>query len=145
MPRSAKGEINPTPGNPRGYSKRQITVLNYFRDRDSRNIIRNINDDGNFSSWGGESEFYRNNENGAYKKNMSFNMFQPPVNKEDTTPRKEPETNEVLDSTLMRGVKKDIKRIGQLEHDPQPTINTHAMHLSSIVRDLGVHVERIAA
>ena len=88
--------------------------MNFFRDRDSRNKIRNINDDGNFSSWGGESESYRNNVNGAYKKNMSFNMFQPPVNKEDITRRKEPETNEVLDSTLMRGVKKDIKRIGQM-------------------------------
>ena len=44
----------------------------------------------------------------------------------------------------MRGVKKDIKRIGQLEHDPQVTINANALHLSSIVRDLGVHV-RIAA
>ena len=76
---------------------------------------------------------------------MSFNMYKPSVKGEDITPRREPETNEVLDSILMRGVKKDIKRIGQLEHDPQVTINTHAMHLSSIVRDLGVHVERLAA
>ena len=102
-----KGESKPTPGNPKGYSKRQLTVLNFFRDRDSRNKIRNINDDGNFSSWGGESESYRNNENGAYKKNMSFNMFKPSVKGEDITPRKEPETNEVLDSTLMRGVKEN--------------------------------------
>ena len=48
-----KGESKPTPGDPKGYSKRQLTVLNFFRDRDSRNKIRNINDDGNFSSWGG--------------------------------------------------------------------------------------------
>ena len=41
-----KGESKPTPGNPKGYSKRQLTVLNFFRDRDSRNKIRNINDDG---------------------------------------------------------------------------------------------------
>ena len=135
-----KGEIKPTPGNPRGYSKRQITVLNF-----SRNKIRNINDDGNFSSWGGESESYKNNENGSYKKNMSFNMFQPQVNKEDITPRKEPETNEVLESTLMRDVKEDIKRIGKLEHDTQVTISTHAMHICSIVRDLNIPVERIAA
>ena len=75
---------------------------------------------------------------------MSFNMFKPSVKGEDITPRKEPENNEVLDPTLMRGVKEDIKRIGQLEHDPQVTINAHALHLSRIVRDLGVHV-RIAA
>ena len=51
-----KGESKPTSGNPRGYSKRQITVLNFFRDRDSKNRIRNSNDDGNFSSWGGEKQ-----------------------------------------------------------------------------------------
>ena len=119
--------------------------MSFFRDRDSRNNIRNINDDGNFSSWGGESESYRNNENGAYKKNISFNVFKPSVKGEDITPRREPENNEVLDSTLMRGVKKDMERIGQLEHDPQVTINTNAMHLSSIVRELGVHVERLAS
>ena len=45
-----------------------------------------------------------------------------------------------MDSTLMRGVKKDIKKIGESEHDPQVTINAHALHLSRIVRDLGVHV-----
>ena len=45
----------------------------------------------------------------------------------------------------MRGVKKDIKRIGQMEHDTRVTINTNAMHLSSIVKDLGVHVERLAS
>ena len=45
-----KDESKPTPGNPKGYNKRQLTVLNFFRDRDSKNRIRNINDDGNFSS-----------------------------------------------------------------------------------------------
>ena len=39
---------------------------------------------------------------------MSFNMYKPSVKGEDITPRREPETNEVLDSILMRGVKKDI-------------------------------------
>ena len=76
---------------------------------------------------------------------MSFNMFKPSVKGEDNTPRREPETNGALDSTLMRGVKKDIKRIGQMDHDTRVTINTNAMHLSSIVRELGVHVERLAA
>ena len=93
---------------------------------------------------GGESESYRNNEYGAYKMGMAFNMFKPSDKGEDITPMKEPENNKVMDPTLMRGVKKDIKRIGELEHDPQVTINAHALHLSRIVRDLGVHV-RIAA
>ena len=93
---------------------------------------------------GGESESYRNNENGAYKKNMAFNMFKPSDKGEDITPMKETENNEVMDSTLMKCVKKDIKRSGELEHGPQVTINAHALHLSRIVRDLGVHV-RIAA
>ena len=140
-----KGEVKPTPGNPSGYSKRQITVLNFFRDGDSRKKIRNINDDGNFSSWGGESESYRNNVNGAYKKNMSFNMFKPSVKGEDITPRREPETNEVLDSTLMKDVKKDMERMEKLERDTRVTINTNAIHLSSIVRELGVYVERLAS
>ena len=104
-----KGESKPTPGNPKGYSKRQLTILNFFRDRDSRNEIRNINDDGNFSSWGGESDSFRNNENVAYKKGMAFNMFKPSDKGENITPRKEPIINEVMNSTLMRGVKKDIK------------------------------------
>ena len=30
-----KGESKPTPGNPKGYSMRQITVLNFFRSRKS--------------------------------------------------------------------------------------------------------------
>ena len=64
---------------------------------------------------------------------MSFNMFQPPVNKDDITPRKEPETSEVLDSTLMRDVKKDMERMEKLDHDIRVTINTNAMHLSNIV------------
>ena len=28
-----EGEVKPTPSNPRGFSKKQITVLNFFRDR----------------------------------------------------------------------------------------------------------------
>ena len=45
----------------------------------------------------------------------------------------------------MRDVKKDIWRIGQMEHDTRVTISTKTMHLSSIVRELGVHVERLAS
>ena len=58
---------------------------------------------------GGESDSFRNNENVAYKKGMAFNMFKPSDKGENIAPRKEPIINEVMDSTLMRGVKKDIK------------------------------------
>ena len=45
----------------------------------------------------------------------------------------------------MKDVKKDMERMEKLEHDTRVTINTNAMHLSSIVRELGVHVERLAS
>ena len=48
---------------------------------------------------GGESESYRNNEYGAYKMGMAFNMFKPSDKGEDITPMKEPENNKVMDST----------------------------------------------
>ena len=67
------------------------------------------------------------------------------MNKDDNTPRKEPETNEELDSTLMRDVKKDMERMEKLEHDIRVTINTNAMHLSNIVREMDVYVERLAS
>ena len=44
---------------------------------------------------------------------MAFNMFKPSDKRENITPRKESAFDELLDSTLMRGVKKDIKRIGE--------------------------------
>ena len=109
-----KGESKPTPGNPKGYSKRQITVLNFFRDRDSKNRIRNSNDDGNFSNWGGETNSFRNNENVEYKKGMAFNMFKP-SDRESITPSKDPTVDEIFNSTLMRGARKDIIRIGEIE------------------------------
>ena len=71
-------------------------------------------------------------------------MFKPSDKGENITPRKESAVDELLDSTLMRGVKKDIKRIGELEHNPEILIHANTLHLSKIVRDLDVNV-RIAA
>ena len=93
---------------------------------------------------GGGSDSFRHNENGAFKKSMSFNIIKPSDKGENITPRKEPENNEVMDSTLMRGVKEDIKGIGQLEHDPQVTIHAHTLHLSKIVKGLDVNVRSAA-
>ena len=58
-----EGEVKPTPRNPRGYSKKQLTVLNFFRDRESKNRFSLNNDDGHFSSWGGETNSFRNKVN----------------------------------------------------------------------------------
>ena len=46
-------EVKPTPSNPRGYNKKQLTILNFFRDRESKNRFSLNNDDGHISSWGG--------------------------------------------------------------------------------------------
>ena len=86
-----EGESKPTPGNPKGYSKRQIKVLHFFRDLDSKNRINNSDDDGNFSSWGwggGGTNFFRNNRNVENKIGMAFNMFKP--SDSAITPRKGP-------------------------------------------------------
>ena len=46
-----EGEAKPTPSNPRGFSKRQLSVLSFvFKDREVKNNINQSNDDGHFSS-----------------------------------------------------------------------------------------------
>ena len=45
-----EGESKPTQSNPRGYSKKQITVLNFLNGRESKNRLSQSNDDGHFSS-----------------------------------------------------------------------------------------------
>ena len=76
-------------------------VTYFFRDRDSKNRIRNSNDDGNFSSWGGgETNSFRNNDNVEYKKGMAFNMLKPSDKGENITPSKDDTVDEELQSTL---------------------------------------------
>ena len=45
----------------------------------------------------------------------------------------------------MRDVKKDMERMEKLDHDIRVAINTNAMHLSNIVREMDVYVERLAS
>ena len=134
-----KGESKPTPGHPKGCSKRQITVLNLFRDRDSKNRIRNSNDDGNFSSWRGETNSFRNSENVEYKKGMAFNTFRP-SDRENTTPSRDPTVDEVYNSTLMKGARREIIKIGELEPNPAIMIHANTLYLSKIVQDLNISV-----
>ena len=45
---------------------------------------------------------------------MAFNMFKP-SDRESITPSKDPTVDEIFNSTLMRGARKDIIRIGEIE------------------------------
>ena len=134
-----KGESKPTPGNPKGCSKKQITVLNFFRDRDSKNSFRNSNDDGNFSSWGGETNSFRNSENVEYKKGMAFNTFRP-SDRENITPSRDPTVDEECNSTLMKGARRELIKMGELEPNPVVMIHANTLHLSKIVQDLNISV-----
>ena len=71
-----EGEAKPTPTNPRGYSKRQLSVLSFLRDKDGK-MANQSNDDGHFSSWGDELNSLRGNEMNN-KDGFNLNMFQPP-------------------------------------------------------------------
>ena len=47
------GQGKPTPSNPNGYSKKQLTILNFLIEQESGSPIKNIIKNGIFSSWGG--------------------------------------------------------------------------------------------
>ena len=69
------GQSKPTANNPNGYSKKQIAILDFLFKKDSENNIRNVNEVGNFSSWGGEMNSCAHIRNDKYKKDTSFNIF----------------------------------------------------------------------
>ena len=71
-----EGEVKPTPGTPRGFSKRQLTVLSFFKNREVKINTNQSKDDGHFSSWGNEKNYFRGIENN-YKNGFNLNMFQP--------------------------------------------------------------------
>ena len=71
-----EGEVMPTPSNPRGFSKRQLTVLSFFKDREVKMNSNQSNDDGHLSSWGNEKNSFRGIKN-TYKNGFNLNMFQP--------------------------------------------------------------------
>ena len=61
------GEAKATPNNPRGFSKRQINVLSFLRDRDGKANTNQSNVDGHFSSWGNEKNSFRGIANEVIK------------------------------------------------------------------------------
>ena len=89
---------------------------------------------------GGETNSFRNNENVEYKKGMAFNMFKPSDKGENITPSKNITVDEIFNSTLMRGARTDIIRIGEIEPNPVIMIHANTLHLSKIVQDLNINV-----
>ena len=69
-------------------------------------------------------------------------MFKSSDKGENITLRKETTVDEELESTFITGVRKDIKRIGELEHNPE--IHANTLHLSKIVKDLNINVRIFA-
>ena len=126
-----KGESKPTPGNPEGYSRRQIMVLNFFRDRDSENKIRNSNYDENFSSWCGNSmNAYTVNKNDTHTKGMSFKMFSPVQESSSKT--------KIYDSSAMRCTIKHLKEIKERSKgDNSVIVSSEAMHIFTILNSIG--------
>ena len=100
-----EGEAKPTPTNPRGYSKRQLSVLSFLREKDGK-MANQSSDDGHFSSWGNEKNSFRASEI-KYKNGFNLNMFQPAG---EGTPNRSSMRVKIDDSTLMRKAVKDMKK-----------------------------------
>ena len=72
------GQGKPSPSNPHGFSKKQLTILNFLIEQESGSPIENIIENGNSSSWGGNSmNAYTRNNNDTHTGGLSFNMFSP--------------------------------------------------------------------
>ena len=58
------GQGKPSPSNPHGFNKKQLTILNFLIEQESGSPIKNIIKNGNFSSWGGNTmnAYTRNNK-----------------------------------------------------------------------------------
>ena len=67
---------------------------------------------------------------------MAFSMFKPSNKGENVTPSKDSTVDEELYSTLMRGVRNDIRRIGEMEPNPEVVIHANTLHLIKLCRTL---------
>ena len=120
-----EGEVKPTPSNPRGFSKRQLTVLSFFKDREVKITSNQSNNDGHFSSWGNEKNSFRGIEN-TFKNGFNLNMFQPSG---EGTPSREPNRDAVEESTIVR---RDIERIAGEVIPSGIVVHSNTMHINSI-------------
>ena len=122
-----EGEVKPTPGNPRGFSKRQLTVLSFFIDREVKINSDQRKDDGHFSSWGNEKNSFRGIEYN-YKNGFNLNMFQPAG---EGTPN-----SAVEESTIVRRAEIDIERIAGDVRLRGIAVHSNTMHINSIGKQL---------
>ena len=122
-----EGEAKPTPTNPREYSKRQLSVLSFLREKDDK-MANQSNDDGHFSSWGNEQNSFRGSEIN-YNDGFNLNMFQPAG---EGTPSRSPKKVIIDESTLMRKAVKDMKRIADVDRVTDVEVHSHTLHINAI-------------
>ena len=127
-----EGEIKPTPSNPRRFSKRQLTVFSFFKDREVKMNSNQSNDDGHFSSWGDEKNSFRGIENN-YKNGFNLNMFQPSG---VDAPTRDPNRDTVEESTLVKTAVEDIKRLAEKVQPTDIVVHSNTMHINSVGKTL---------
>ena len=108
--------------------------LNFLIEQESGSPIKNVIENGNFSSWGGNSmSAYTRNKNDTHKRGMSFNMFSPAP--EISSAKK------VLihDSKLMRCTVEHLQEIQKRsrETDNYTVITSDAIHLFTVANTIG--------
>ena len=123
-----EGEVKPTQSNPRGFSKRQLTVLSFFKDREVKMNSNQSNDDGYFRSWGNEKNSFRGTENN-YKNGFNLNMFQSPG---EGTSTRDPNIDTVEDSTIVKTAVAVIKKIAGKVQFTDIVVHLNTMQINSI-------------
>ena len=124
-----EGEAKSTPSNPRGFSKRQLNVLSFLRNREIKNNINQSNDDGYISSWENEKNSFTGIEHN-YKNGFNLNIFQPSENED--TPTRESNRNAVEESTLVKTAVGDIKRLTGEVPLTDIVVYSNTMHINRI-------------
>ena len=126
------GRGKPSASNPNGYSKRQIAVLNFLIEQDSGGPIKNVNENGNFSSWGGSAmNAYTVKKNDIHTKGMSFNMFSPVQESASSF-------NIMNDSSAMRCTRKYLNEIEERSKNATPVaVSSEAMNIFTISSGIG--------
>ena len=128
------GQGKPTPSNPNGYSKKQLTILNFLIEEESGSPIKNIIENANFSSWGGNSmSAYKRNKSDTHTGGMSFNMFSPAPEISSAQKAK------LHNTTLMRCT---VERLIEIQRrsrkiDTTTAISSDAIHLFTVANTIG--------
>ena len=128
------GQGKPSPSNPHGFSKKRLTILNFLIEQESGSPIKNIIENCNFSSWGGNSmNAYTRNSDDKHTGGMTFNMFSP-VTEISTVERLELHNTTVGCCTVARLVA--IQRRPRVI-DTDTAITSEAVHLFTVANTIG--------